>query len=48
MERKLAYGIPLETEMVRNEEGVKERIINIPLILIIVVYVTAMWLTSLI
>lgn len=48
MERKLAYGIPLETEMVRNEEGVKERIINIPLILIILVYVTAMWLTSLI
>lgn len=47
MERKLAYGIPLETEMVRNED-VKENIINIPLILIIVVYVIAMWLTTLV
>ena len=46
MERKLAYGIPLETEMVRNEE-VKENIINLPLILIVVVYVIAMWLTTL-
>ena len=46
MERKLAYGIPLETDMVRNEE-VEENIINLPLILIVVVYVIAMWLTTL-
>lgn len=46
-ERKLAYGIPLEEDMPRVS-GEKENIINLPLIIIIVVYVGAMIILNLI
>lgn len=42
-ERKLAYGLPLDEQGYRgNDVNQKESIINIPLVLIVVVYVTTM------
>lgn len=47
-ERRSVYSIPLEEDMIVSEETVQESIINLPLILIILVYVAVMWLTSII
>lgn len=44
-ERKLAYGLPLDEEIYRSDDE-KENIINIPLILIVVIYVVTMFLIN--
>lgn len=44
-ERKLAYGLPLDEEIYRSGDE-KENIINIPLILIVVIYVVTMFLIN--
>lgn len=44
-ERRIAYGLPLDEEIYRSGDE-KENIINIPLILIVVIYVVTMFLIN--